>query len=147
MARTRVPAASDRLVVPLETFSSEKRSTMRKTLAVVILAAVLTGGTATYAYAYADDVVAAPPVTQAEEDAAESKSDKSGLLGLLGLAKQKENHGVDADLRRQPSGRRCAGNQHDARPAPTGTADPVRAFVAGIGAQGQSSATQPRSRR
>ena len=73
---------------------------MRKTFAVVTLAAVLTGGTATFAYAYADDVVAAPPVTQTEEAADESKSDKSGLFGLLGLARQKENHGVDADLRR-----------------------------------------------
>ncbi len=77
---------------------------MRKTLAVVTLAAVLTGGSATFAYA--DDVVAAPPVTQTEEDADESKSDKSGLFGLLGLlglaglAKRKENHGVDAQPRR-----------------------------------------------
>jgi len=52
---------------------------MRKTLAVVALTTALTGGTAMLAYA--DDVVAAPPVAQA----AEQDSDKTGLWGLLGL--------------------------------------------------------------
>ncbi len=57
---------------------------MRKTLAVVALTTALTGGTATIALA--DDVVAAPPVSQAtEENADEQESDKTGLWGLLGL--------------------------------------------------------------
>ncbi|MCW2714986.1 MAG: hypothetical protein JWN88_2033 [Frankiales bacterium] len=78
---------------------------MRKTLAVVTLAAALTGGTATLAYA--DDAVAAPPVTQAtQENADAQESDKTGLwgllglLGLAGLAKRKENHSADTQARR-----------------------------------------------
>ncbi len=78
---------------------------MRKTLAVAALTAALTTG-ATASTAFADDAVAAPPVTQTAEDGDAQRSDKTGLwgllglLGLAGLAKRKGNHDVDVQARR-----------------------------------------------
>jgi MYXO-CTERM domain-containing protein len=79
---------------------------MRKTLAVAAMTVALTTGT-TAGVAFADDAVAAPPVTQTtQENADDQKSDKTGLwgllglLGLAGLAKRKESNDVDAQARR-----------------------------------------------
>ena len=73
---------------------------MRKTLALVVLTASLTGGSAAVATTALAAPVAAPPVAQTQEveDAVtdDGENDKTGLwgllglLGLAGLAKKKE---------------------------------------------------------